>query len=63
MLAGDTSDTTHLEGHRYFRYQNVGNRHQNSINVLITDGSVESVNSFSLQNNNNSKWWYSDAAH
>lgn len=63
MLAGDTSDRTQFEGHCYFRYQNVGDRHQNKINVLIADGSAESVKSTTIQSNNNSKWWNKDASY
>ena len=63
MLAADTSDTKYLGGNVYFRYQNVGNRHNNRINALHGDGHTESVNSAPLRTNNNDKWWYGDSAH
>lgn len=63
MIAGDTSDTRNLEGHRYFRYQNVGSRHQQKINVLHLDGSAVTIKSSVLGTNNNEKWWYGEEAH
>lgn len=63
MLAGDTSDTTNLWGHLYFRHQNVGTRHRGNINAVHGDGSSTKVISISIQSNENSKWWYGDSSH
>jgi prepilin-type N-terminal cleavage/methylation domain-containing protein len=63
MLAGDTSDSTAIEGHRYFRYQNVGKRHQGNINALHGDNHVENIESESLDSNSNPKWWFADFSH
>jgi prepilin-type N-terminal cleavage/methylation domain-containing protein len=60
MLAGDTSDTTDLEGHRYFRYQNVGLRHRGKVNVLHGDMHVAPMYHGALTTNAYSGWWYLD---
>ena len=63
MLAGDTSDDTNLWGHLYFRYQNVGNRHRERVNILHADSSSTSSSRVPLLSNENSKWWYGNTSH
>ncbi|WDE96444.1 type II secretion system protein [Lentisphaera profundi] len=60
MLEGDASDTMNSAGHTWFRFQNVGDRHQGFINALFSDGHVNKEQSAPLTNNENEKWWISD---
>ena len=63
ILVGDTSDTTGLWGHLYFRYQNVGDRHDGGVNVLFGDLHTGWFHQLDINSNSHEAWWYGESSH